>query len=346
MVLESVIDGWTAEKRPADALILGFVLSTVAMLLALIIYSPYNTANLILGIYTICFLVCVGLLSEYEYSKKIDALVLVVMGGLTYAFMSYFNSITYLDFSAYKTQISLSIVFLTALGLSPLIFRLLAIEEKKDVEDLEDNFIERHYAVIEVYSMLFVGMILSFALWFTIMPEVFVNTIFSEQLKTIQAIEHIQATMLVVVTGMAINKTALKLILFNNVKVLLVITLLSFALGTGAIFILTWNASVIGAVIGDFARSMISQYAGMGNLAGVSAYFVAVPISFGKLIFHGLPEMLAYFIASIAGGILSVAMTHHERGAIKYVVTDAMKLLGIAILLLVIGACIEAWIIG
>ncbi len=346
MVLESIIDGATAEKRPIDALILGFVLSTMCLVLSLIIYSPYNSVNLVLGVYIILFLAGVGILSECNLSKWTNGAILGGMGMVTYFFMTYFNSISYLDFSGYKTQISLSIVFLTSIGLAPLIFRLLAIEEKKDIEDLEETFFERHYPVIEVYSMLFVGMILSFALWFTIMPEVFVKTIFAEQLKTIQAIESIQATMFVVLTGMAVNHTALKIILVNNIKLLLVVTLLSFALGTGAIFILTWNASVIGAVIGDFARSLISQYAAMGQLAGISAYFVAVPISFGRLIFHGLPEMLAYFIASISGGILSIAATHHQGKAVRYVMIDAAKLLGLAIVLIIVAAYIEALIIG
>ncbi len=194
--------------------------------------------------------------------------------------------------------------------------------------------------------MLFLGMVLSFSLWFTIMPESFVNTVFSEQIKTLLAIDQIQATVLVALTAMAINKTTFNLILFNNIKVLFVITLLSLALGTGAIYILTWNASVIGAAIGDFARSRISEYASLGNLAGISAYFVAVPISFGRLIFHGLPEMLAYFVASIAGGILSIAATHHEGKAIKYVVKDAIQLLGLAVGLLVFAALIEALVIS
>ena len=346
MVLESIIDAGTAERKPIDAAILGFVLSTMCMLLAIIIYSPYNGANLILGIYTVMFLLGVGLLSEFEYSREIEAAIVVGMAIVTYVDLAYLNGITYLDFTAYETQISLSMVFLTSIGLAPLIFRMLTIEEKKDIDDLEDNFLERHAPIIETYGMLFVGMVLSFALWFTILPETFVNSIFSEQIMTIRAIEAIQATALVALSGMAISKTTLKLILFNNLKVLFVITLLSLALGTGAIYILTWNASVIGAVIGNFARSLISGYASLGHLAGISAYFVAVPVSFGKLIFHGLPEMLAYFIAGIAGGILSIAATHHEGKAIKLVMTDAAKLIGIAVFLLVSAAAIEAGILG
>ncbi len=133
MVLESIIDGGMAERKPADALILGFVLSTMCMLLAVIVYSPYNQANLILGAYTVLFLVAAGLLSEFEYSRRIDAEIVIAMGLVTYLFMAYFNSISYLDFSMYQTQISLSMVFLTSIGLAPLIFRLLAIEEKKDI---------------------------------------------------------------------------------------------------------------------------------------------------------------------------------------------------------------------
>ena len=44
-------------------------------------------------------------------------------------------------------------------------------------------------------------------------------------------------------------------IFFNNLKVLIFCIGFAFVYGVGAIFILVWNASVIGTAIGSFIRS-------------------------------------------------------------------------------------------
>jgi uncharacterized membrane protein SpoIIM required for sporulation len=116
----------------------------------------------------------------------------------------------------------------------------------------------------------------------------------------------------------------------NNVKVLIVTLLFSLAFGAGAIFILVWNASVIAAAIGMFAKGHFS-----GLTCGLFRYLI-----------HGLPEISAYFVAALAGGILSVAIIRRDLdGERKWsILQDAIVLIIIALLILLVAAVMEVYL--
>ena len=103
------------------------------------------------------------------------------------------------------------------------------------------------------------------------------------------------------VTGSAVGLSDISLftlIFFSNLKVLVFCILFAVLYGVGAIFILTWNASVIGTAIGNFIRL---------RLAESSNYFYVASLGLLRYMIHGIPEILAYFIAGLAGGIISMA---------------------------------------
>ncbi|MFH1786587.1 MAG: stage II sporulation protein M [archaeon] len=343
MVFESVLSPETAENKPYDAFILSFLLSTISIMLAFIVFTPYIVVNTVLSAYTIFFIGIVLFIVEGKRSFSKTLFTLTLLAVVTIIFITNIQGkILALDYSAYATSVSLSMIFFTSLGLAPLMVRLLQVEERRDIEDLEDTFLERHYHVLLAYAALFVGAVFAYSLWFTILPESLVETIFSEQLSTIRWVSGLRMGL----TAQVIGGQSFGLILNNNLKILAVSALMSFALGSGAIFILTWNASVIAVAIGDTARTFISYYAGMGHFAGVAAYFHALPISLSRLLFHGSIEILAYFIGGLAGGILSVAAIAHEGAAIWLVIKDATKLLAFSVFLIVVAAAIEAAMIG
>ena len=70
----------------------------------------------------------------------------------------------------------------------------------------------------------------------------------------------------------------------------------SLLFGAGAIFILVWNASVIAAAIGIFAQGSLSQ----------------LPVAILRYMVHGVPEIAAYFIGALGGGIISVAVIRKD----------------------------------
>ena len=137
----------------------------------------------------------------------------------------------------------------------------------------------------------------------------------------------------------ATGGTLLFQIMANNIKVLLFCIFFSFFYGAGAIFILTWNASVIAAAIGSFVRNNLSETFGL-------AYFSIFTIGVLKYMTHGIFEILAYFMGGLAGGIISVAVIRHDINteAFRKVLYDSIDLILLATAIIVIGSYIEVYI--
>ena len=133
----------------------------------------------------------------------------------------------------------------------------------------------------------------------------------------------------------------------NNIKVLSFCILFSFIFGLGAIFILIWNASVIGAAIGHFIRANISSIAGAAGLPKAAAYFQAFSLGLLRYSVHGIPEIAAYFTAGLAGGIISIAIVNHDFRTKNFqkVVIDSADLILISIVILIIAGFLEVFVI-
>lgn len=276
MVLESLLSPSKAKDKPYSLFFLGFVYSTVAILLALWVFpnSP-----------------------------------------------------------------SLSSVFLTTIASMPLLVSVLKIEEidtEKDVKKKKYFLIGEHMDIFRVFACIFAGFFVSFILWASLAPETLFELLFNEQITTINAINNN-------VSGEAIEQFAagdiMSIIIVNNLKVLTFCILFSFLYGAGAVFILTWNASVIAAAIGTIVRDSLSTIT--GNL--VSAYFQVIPLGVARYMTHGIFEIMAYFFGGIAGGLISAAVIRHRMKSNEFVdfMTDSVNLIIVACLLLIIGALIE-----
>ena len=66
----------------------------------------------------------------------------------------------------------------------------------------------------------------------------------------------------------------------------------SLVFGAGAIFILAWNASVIAAAISIFSHYQVKD----------------IPFGILRYMIHGFPEIAAYFVTALAGGIFGVGV--------------------------------------
>ncbi|MEK6800615.1 MAG: stage II sporulation protein M, partial [Nanoarchaeota archaeon] len=66
----------------------------------------------------------------------------------------------------------------------------------------------------------------------------------------------------------------------------------------------------------------------------------------GRFFIHGLPEIAAYFIVALAGGIVSVAVIRHEIGTEKFweVLQDSLNLIILAIVVLFLAALLEVFV--
>ncbi len=236
---------------------------------------------------------------------------------------------------------SLTIVFLTVLACLPFIYSTIKTQEEEDLSDLSEiTILKDHAKAINTFLFLFFGIVVSFALWYTFLPPTTTSSLFQAQTNTIVNINNRLAPNLIQ------SLTILSVIFFNNLKVLIFCILFSFIYGAGAIFILTWNASVIGTAIGNFIRSHLSSYATTTGIAKMGAYFHVVSLGLVRYIIHGVPEILAYFTAGLAGSIISIAVINNSPHTNKFgkILLDSSNLIIISLLLLGISALLEVYI--
>ena len=137
--------------------------------------------------------------------------------------------------------------------------------------------------------------------------------------------------------NLLINSNILIKIFINNLKVMLFCLFFSLFFGAGAIFILTWNASVIGAAMGTFANEGIKS---------LGTHFISLPLSLFRYMIHGVFEISAYFMAALAGGIISVAIINNDlKGEYKdKILKDSLDLIIMATAFIIIGGIVEVFI--
>lgn len=236
-----------------------------------------------------------------------------------------------LGYWIFRSYVSLVMVAFTAIAAVPFIHRAIELEEKKEKIKKFRPFKE-HSKVISMFTFLFLGFVAVFCLFYVVLPKGMVGEIFKAQMETIITVNSAP-------TGNFISSlTSFASILFNNLKIMLFCLIFSFFYGVGAIFILSWNASVMGAAIGNAIREGLSS-----NLGG---YFHVISMGFLGYFVHGIPEIIAYFIAGLAGGIISVAVIKERFGSKFFIKTslDSLHLVAFAFVLLVLAALIEVFI--
>jgi len=229
---------------------------------------------------------------------------------------------------------SLTVVFLTTLACVPLFYNAVKLEEKKDLFiTSERQLLREHGKVLTFLMFFFVGVVVSMTFWFLVLPESVASGVFATQLRDISRVQDYTRSM----TGFAIApaSTTFLLILGNNLKVLLIATLFSLFYGVGSLFVLTWNATVVATAIGLFVREQTHLSVATSASLGLLRY-----------LFHGLPEMLAYFIGGLAGGIISIAVIRHdfEPQKTKLILRDAAGLFALSIGILLLAALVEVFI--
>jgi uncharacterized membrane protein SpoIIM required for sporulation len=241
-----------------------------------------------------------------------------------------------LSYFIFKSYSSLFMIFLATIAAIPIIYRLIKMEEQKDVTDMEEKILlKEHYRALSSFMYLFLGATLAFALWYVVLPS---NTTINGR-TTSYAIDN--------ATGNAVNSFGVfTRIFFNNIKVLLFCILFSFLYGAGSLFILIWNASIVGTAIGNFVRTNIATLATQIGGASLGSYFSVVSIGLFKYVIHGFPEILAYFIAALAGGIISIAIINHDFATRKFehILLDSADLLMLSIFVLFVAALLEVFV--
>jgi uncharacterized membrane protein SpoIIM required for sporulation len=221
----------------------------------------------------------------------------------------------------------------------PFMYRMIRREEK--VDEHIDGFLgiwKAHSDVIFAFLWLFLGFIIAFSFWNVVLQN---SNMFNAQIQTYCLINNpddmegcIQNYMFtgnaVSITGSSTDMGRFLSILENNFYVMIFTLIFSLIFGAGAIFVLAWNATVIAAAIGIFAKYQITN----------------IPMGIARYMIHGFPEIAAYFVTALAGGIFGVGFLRHGWKDRKFlrVFGNVIALLLIAIIILIVAAIMEVYL--
>ena len=215
----------------------------------------------------------------------------------------------------------------------PSLNKLLSVEENQAARKNKLNiigFFKDHNDIFRVYLFLFLGILISFSFFSIVWPTIATSKIFAHQVNVLGW-----------ATGEAYLKSGLfSSLLLNNLKVLVFCLLASFIYGSGAVFIITWNASVWGTIFGVVARE--------SSLAAGQNPFIYFALTLLAVFPHMILEASSYFIAAISGGIVSKSVLREKPFSKRFtqIIEDGLIMFIIAIIILVIAVYIEANVAG
>lgn len=195
----------------------------------------------------------------------------------------------------------------------------LAIIDELTLQHVEaSNPFSRHKRTIQLYGYLFIGMFMAYAILYNVLPEATKSLVFENQLAFVKP----------GAAGYMAKNILFKKILSNNLMIIAICVFLSLIYGSGAIFILNYNASIAGVLFGS----------SLGLLTGTGIGFLSNPIAF---IPHTVIEILAYLMAAISGAILSKAAAKVLPGSPKILVKDGLIYFALSLALVIVGAILE-----
>ncbi|MFT4312742.1 MAG: stage II sporulation protein M [Candidatus Woesearchaeota archaeon] len=217
----------------------------------------------------------------------------------------------------FPSQSSILSVFLVVLSVAPFMYHMLEREEIKELSFIHPGQLLKEYGnIISVLLLLFLGIVLGYTIMYLYNPD---SALFELQRPYIEnrqvpTPEHFES------------------IFLNNVIVLLICGAFAFFFGFGAIFVITWNATILSLAIG-------SSIVYAGETGSVLAFFIA----FFQFIPHGIFEIGAYFLAGMGGSFISFGIIHKEytQGLFSKTLSDGFFLFFLAIICLVFATFIE-----
>ncbi|MEM4325828.1 MAG: stage II sporulation protein M [Candidatus Pacearchaeota archaeon] len=196
-----------------------------------------------------------------------------------------------------------------------------------------------HKDAIFAFIWLFVGFVVAFSFWDIVIRD---PNLFNAQIETYCKINNPLNYERCVkmytlsewneekkITGGITKGSMLLQIIENNIFVGVFTLIFSLIFGAGAIFVLSWNASVISAAISIFTQHQIK----------------GIPVGITRYMIHGIPEITAYFIVALAGGMFGVSILRNGFYSKKFLHTleNVIILLFLALVIILIAGGIEVY---
>ena len=229
---------------------------------------------------------------------------------------------------------ALAAVAFTSLLLLPELYKIFSIEERQESMEQKvslPTLWRDDIEVVRIYIFMFIGILLVYSVGTMLLPAMQTNTLFREQLE----IRFGQgfAGNAIIANGLFFD------LLSNNFLVLIACFVIALLTGDGAIFLITWNASVWGSIFGVTAKLAAS-------FAGKNPFFI-----FGTIMLvvfpHMMLEAISYFLAAIAGSVISKDVILEQFASDKFfeVFGFNLYLLLFGLIFLVLGALVETFVL-
>ena len=228
-------------------------------------------------------------------------------------------------------------VAFTSLLLLPELYKIFSIEERKERMEQHVSFrtlLKDDTDIIRIYIFLFLGILLVYSLGTIFLPSFDTNTLFREQLEI-----RLGQGFAGQATFGGLNSGLFWSLLSNNFLVLLACFIMALLTGDGAIFLITWNASVWGTIFGYTAKSA-------SLFSGQSALYL-----FGLIILivfpHMILEAISYFLAAISGSVISKDVLLEEFASDRFMEVFGFNLylFLFALIFLLLGAGVETFVL-
>ena len=237
---------------------------------------------------------------------------------------------------------SLVAVAFTAILLIPTIRRIYSIEERQIKDERKFSFKaiwKNQNDFVKFYLLIMLGIFIVYSISAIILPSFQINSLFRDQLELRGA----GAVDGKAIGGITFSQNLFWSLFANNIVVLVACVIMSFLTGDGAIFLLTWNASLWGTIFGVTARNA-------GFVSNIH------PIIFFGLILlivlpHAFLEMLGYIFGAISGGLMSsdIELEQGESRKEQYqgkFWKTVLYILIIALIIIIIGALVETYVLN
>ncbi|MEK6938662.1 MAG: stage II sporulation protein M [Nanoarchaeota archaeon] len=229
-------------------------------------------------------------------------------------------------------------VALTSMLLLPELYKIFDIEERQ--ESMEQKVTlgglwKDDVDVIKIYIFIFLGILIVYALSTMVLPQMQANSLFREQLE----IRYGQGFSGSATSGIFSSDLFWGL-LSNNFLVLIACFILALLAGDGAIFMISWNASVWGTIFGLTAKNA-AAFSGQN-------YFYLFGLIMLIVFPHMITEALSYFLAAISGSIISKDVVSENFASNRFFEVFGFNfyLLIFALMFLVLGALIETFVLN
>ena len=211
------------------------------------------------------------------------------------------------------------------------------LKEEEEIESQKDEFnlfifLRDHKYIFLIYILLFLGVLLGFSFFTLGLPELTTNHIFENQVNVVYGDGK--------GGGAVFNTTLFKDIFFNNLTVLIICFVTAFVLGDGAIFLITWNASVWGTIFGIYAKNA----AAAGFYNPFLSFVIVIAIAF----VHLTLEAFAYISSATAGGVVSKGILKEKFFSERFlhIIKNTIILIIFAIIVLLVAVTAETFVLG